>query len=102
MLRAQWELVTTGVKPVGVPAVFTEGGADPLGELLGRYARTRAPFTTHDAAARFGLGQRVAYLWYPEGILKSRLAAAVDRLLGDAVTARNWNTMTKLHALAGE
>src|SRR6476469_4621199 len=46
--------------PVGVPAVFTEGGADPLGELLGRYARTRAPFTTHDAAARFGLGQRVA------------------------------------------
>jgi len=49
-----------------------------------------------------GLGQRVAYLWYPEGIIKSRLAAAVDRLLGDAVTARNWNTMTKLHALAGE
>jgi ATP-dependent Lhr-like helicase len=46
--------------PVGVPAVFTEGGADPLGELLGRYARTRAPFTTHDAATRFGLGQRVA------------------------------------------
>ncbi len=46
--------------PVGVPAIFTEGVADPLGELLGRYARTRAPFTTHDAAARFGLGQRVA------------------------------------------
>ncbi len=46
--------------PVGVPAIFTEGGADPLGELLGRYARTRAPFTTHEAAARFGLGQRVA------------------------------------------
>jgi uncharacterized protein (DUF1697 family) len=48
-----------------------------------------------------GLGQRVAYLWCPEGILKSRLAAAIDQLLGDAVTARNWNTMTKLHALAG-
>jgi ATP-dependent Lhr-like helicase len=45
--------------PVGVPAAFTESVADPLGELLGRYARTRGPFTTHDAAARFGLGLRV-------------------------------------------
>ncbi|RDH77742.1 ATP-dependent helicase [Mycolicibacterium moriokaense] len=45
--------------PVGVPATFTQGVDDPLGELLGRYARTHAPFTTHDAASRFGLGQRV-------------------------------------------
>jgi ATP-dependent helicase Lhr and Lhr-like helicase len=45
--------------PVGVPAAFTESVADPLGELLGRYARTHGPFTTHDAAARFGLGLRV-------------------------------------------
>jgi ATP-dependent Lhr-like helicase len=45
--------------PVGVPASFTEAVADPLGELLGRYARTHAPFTTADAAARFGLGLRV-------------------------------------------
>ncbi|MCW2734771.1 MAG: Lhr-like helicase, partial [Mycobacterium sp.] len=46
--------------PVGVPASFTEPVADPLGELLGRYARTRGPFTTRDAAERFGLGLRVA------------------------------------------
>ncbi|WP_233213444.1 ATP-dependent helicase [Mycobacterium hubeiense] len=46
--------------PVGVPAAFTESVADPLTELLGRYARTRGPFTTQDAAARFGLGLRVA------------------------------------------
>jgi len=45
--------------PVGVPAAFTESVNDPLGELLGRYARTHGPFTTHDAAARFGLGLRV-------------------------------------------
>ena len=45
--------------PVGVPASFTESVADPLGELLGRYARTHGPFTTRDAAARFGLGLRV-------------------------------------------
>jgi ATP-dependent helicase Lhr and Lhr-like helicase len=46
--------------PVGVPAGFTEAVSDPLGELLGRYARTHAPFTTADVAARFGLGLRVA------------------------------------------
>jgi ATP-dependent Lhr-like helicase len=46
--------------PLGVPASFTETVTDPLGELLGRYARTHAPFTTADAAARFGLGLRVA------------------------------------------
>ncbi len=45
--------------PVGVPATFTEEVADPLGELLGRYARTHTPFTTATAAARFGLGLRV-------------------------------------------
>ncbi len=45
--------------PVGVPGTFTEEVADPLGELLGRYARTRTPFTTAAAAARFGLGLRV-------------------------------------------
>ena len=46
--------------PVGVPASFTGAVADPLGELLSRYARTHAPFTTADVAARFGLGLRVA------------------------------------------
>ena len=45
--------------PVGVPAASPRSVADPLGELLGRYARTHGPFTTHDAAARFGLGLRV-------------------------------------------
>ncbi|MET0451362.1 MAG: ATP-dependent helicase [Mycobacterium sp.] len=45
--------------PVGVPATFTASVADPLGELLGRYARTHGPITTRDAAARFGLGLRV-------------------------------------------
>jgi len=45
------------------------------------------------------LGRRVAYLWCAEGILASRLAEAVNRLLGDAVTARNWATVLKLHAL---
>ncbi|MCK5756725.1 MAG: winged helix DNA-binding domain-containing protein, partial [Mycobacterium sp.] len=46
--------------PVGVPIAFLEPVVDPLGELLSRFARTRGPFTTAEAAARFGLGVRVA------------------------------------------
>ena len=45
-------------------------------------------------------GERVAYLWCPEGVLASRLAKAVGKVLGDAVTTRNWATVMKLHALA--
>ncbi|WP_020671617.1 ATP-dependent helicase [Amycolatopsis nigrescens] len=45
--------------PVGVPEVFTEPVADPLGELLIRYARCRGPFPAEQAAARFGLGTAV-------------------------------------------
>lgn len=47
-------------------------------------------------------GRRVAYLWCPAGVLASRLQEAIGRALGDAVTTRNWATVTKLHALAGE
>lgn len=45
------------------------------------------------------LGARVAYVWCPDGIIESRLASAVSRVLGDAVTTRNWATMIRLHAL---
>ncbi len=42
--------------PVGVPEAFTELVADPLGELLIRYARCRGPFPAAWPARRFGLG----------------------------------------------
>ncbi len=45
--------------PVGVPESFTEPVKDPLGDLLSRYARTHGPFTSEQAAARFGLGTAV-------------------------------------------
>jgi len=45
------------------------------------------------------LGERVAYLWCPKSILESPLGAAVNRIVGDAGTARNLATMTKLLAL---
>ncbi|MFJ6426445.1 Lhr family ATP-dependent helicase [Streptomyces hydrogenans] len=56
--------------PVGVPEAFTEPVKDPLGDLLARYARTHGPFTSSQAATRFGLGTAVT-----DGALQ-RLAAA--------------------------
>jgi len=45
--------------PLGIPRVFGESVADPLGDLVSRYARTHGPFTTEAAADRFGLGTAV-------------------------------------------
>jgi uncharacterized protein (DUF1697 family) len=53
-------------------------------------------------AEKLALGPRCAFLWCPDGVLASRLTEAVGRALGDAVTTRNWATITKLHALAEE
>ena len=48
------------------------------------------------------LGTRVAYLWCARGISDSRLWTAAHRAIGDAGTARNLTTMTKLLALVDE
>ncbi|MFE9582323.1 ATP-dependent helicase [Nocardia sp. NPDC006044] len=45
--------------PIGTPAAFIEPVADPLGDLVGRFARTHGPFGTEAVAARFGLGTAV-------------------------------------------
>ncbi|WP_309069913.1 ATP-dependent helicase [Arthrobacter sp.] len=45
--------------PMGVPLAFIEPVPDPLGDLIGRYARTHGPFTAAEAAARLGLGVAV-------------------------------------------
>jgi ATP-dependent Lhr-like helicase len=45
--------------PVGVPEAFLELAADPLGDLVARYARTHGPFQPHDVAQRLGLGVAV-------------------------------------------
>ena len=48
--------------PVGVPEAFTEPVADPLGDLMARYARTHGPFTADTVAGRYGLGSAVVTL----------------------------------------
>ena len=49
-----------GVKlPADIPAAFLQPVADPLRDLIGRYARTHTPFTTAEVARHFGLGPAV-------------------------------------------
>lgn len=48
----------------------------------------------------FVLGSHAAYIWCPDGVLASRAAAAMGKALGDAVTSRNWSTISKLHVMA--
>ncbi|MCU1553276.1 MAG: box helicase, partial [Arthrobacter sp.] len=55
--------------PMGVPLAFIEPVADPLGDLVSRYARTHGPFTSAETAARLGLGVAVV------GTALKRLAA---------------------------
>lgn len=46
--------------PPGVAVAFTEHVGDPLGDLVGRYARTHGPFAADEVAERFGIGVAVA------------------------------------------
>jgi len=55
--------------PAGLPEVFLASSDDPLGSLLGRFARTHGPFRTEEAALRFGL---------PVGVTEALLSARVD------------------------
>ncbi len=48
------------------------------------------------APDEFFFGDGVLYVWYRAGVQESRLAKVVDRRLGVAVTARNWNTVSKV------
>jgi uncharacterized protein (DUF1697 family) len=66
------------------PLIAQDWGAEAL--ALGAGAGQRA-------------GRRGVYLWCPDGVIASRLAAAVSRALGDAITTRNWATMCKLYAM---
>jgi uncharacterized protein (DUF1697 family) len=45
---------------------------------------------------------REVYLWCPGGVLASPLTKLVtEKTLGVSLTMRNWNTVTRLAALAG-
>ncbi|MFN2387265.1 MAG: DEAD/DEAH box helicase [Thermoanaerobaculia bacterium] len=72
------------VLPAGLPAALLEPVADPLGELVSRYARTHGPFRTEEAAGRLGLP--VA----PVHAALERLASTERVLEGDFLPGGRW------------
>jgi uncharacterized protein (DUF1697 family) len=72
-----------------------------VGALASRDDRSRLEPLTRKrwGPERLALGERVCYLWCPDGIIKSPLMKAVGHALGDAITSRNWSTMQKLQGL---
>ena len=67
--------------PLGVPEAFTEPVADPLGDLVTRYARTHGPYTATTVAGRYGLGPAVVTM------ALRRLAAAGRVVEGEFLPA---------------
>ena len=72
--------------------IFFLDGA-PQSTDLSRLKRLLAP------DERFHLSEDIAYLHAPSGFGRSRIAGALERILGVNATARNWRTSTALDAL---
>lgn len=51
------------------------------------------------SSERFHIGNGVFYLYAPEGIGRSKLAANAEKLLGVPMTVRNWITVCKIKEL---
>jgi uncharacterized protein (DUF1697 family) len=90
---------------------------DPLGDVVDNPARYLVSFLSAEPSAKvlrelegvdvapeqFVIRGREIYAWHPNGIQRSTLAKLLsEQQLGVGVTARNWNTVTKLRALADE
>ena len=73
--------------PSGLPDAFLESGELPLRTLLARFARGRGPFTTAEAAARFGISPEQAE---PELEALEREERLVRGELRPGGTEREW------------
>jgi uncharacterized protein (DUF1697 family) len=85
---------------------FPDGAADPKSlhlwflEARPAAAGVAALEGLRAASERFAVRGRVLYLHAPEGFGTSKLAARAEKTLGTRGTARNWRTVTTLHAMA--
>ena len=105
--------VTSRVTVLGAADLAAILRDNPLGKVAKDPSRLMITVLTHPpdraklkaltkedwAPEVLAVGKRVAYLWLPEGTIDSRVFAALGKLLGDAITTRNWATMTKLQAM---
>jgi uncharacterized protein (DUF1697 family) len=84
----------TGIEPARFLVTFLSGPVDP-DQLKDLDPAVFAP-------DEFRPGEREIYVHCPNGIQKTKLSHALwEKRLGLTATARNWNTVTKLAALAG-
>ena len=74
--------------PPGIAESLLTSVDDPLGRLLGRYARTHGPFVAAEPASRFGLGIAVVTDALRRLAGSGRLAEGEFRPLGSAGPAR--------------
>ncbi|MFD8073073.1 DUF1697 domain-containing protein [Streptomyces sp. NPDC059718] len=85
----------TGVDPARFLVTFLSGPVDP-DRIAGL---DPADFAPDD----FRPGEREIYVHCPGGVQKTRLSHALwEKRLGLTATARNWNTVTRLAAMAAE
>jgi uncharacterized protein (DUF1697 family) len=100
VLRTEDELrAVVELDPLG--AVVT----DPSRYLVSFLAEPGAwPAVDEDGFApeRLHLAEREAYFWVPDGMRDSKVLAAFPARKGEVATVRNWNTVTKLLAIAAE
>jgi uncharacterized protein (DUF1697 family) len=115
------EQAITAVVGFAVPIVALEGAVvdavveenpwsgsarDPSRLLIAAFrsgaARARAGALASERWGREQLvcGTHAGYLWCPDGIADSQLVLAMNRVLRDDVTMRNWSTMLRLQAAA--
>jgi uncharacterized protein (DUF1697 family) len=102
-------VVRTGAEMGAVVAgdPFATVATDPAQYLVTFMAEAPEPARVDALPPPEGGGEylvrgRELYLWLPEGIQRTPLASwKWDTLLGRPGTSRNWNTVTKLAALAG-
>ena len=82
----------TGLDPAKLIVSFFADvpGAEVRGKLLGLKA---GPEELH-------INGRELYVYFPDGMGRSQLRPVLDRTLKMPVTARNWNTVAKLLAMA--
>ena len=84
---------------------FPEGESNPSSLHLGFLARPPVHPNLAELdrlkseSEQYHLADRVFYLYAPDGIGRSKLAAKSEKLLGVPMTDRNWNTVMKIHIL---
>ncbi len=86
---------------------LAEVATEPKRLQVAFFAAEPAPDAVEAACAAAAGGERVvfdgreAYAWHPDGIQRSKLARVLASERFGIATARNWNTVMRLRALAG-